>query len=153
LSNPFTPPILTKLYNGRQAIDIAMLTLVIGREAGNQPKEAMLGMGWSVRNRVTHPGWWGRDWESVIEAKWQYSSIVGLQTDPNLRKYPNLNFAPWEDALAVAETVYAGEGVDPTGGAVDYYDKSLDANPPAWATDGSLVHACDLGSFHFFKSA
>lgn len=140
-------------YLGRQAIDVAMLTLVIGREAGNQPKDAMLGVGWSVRNRVLKPGWWGKDWVSCIEAKWQYSSISGLSTDPNLRKYPNLAFAPWPEALAAAEAVYAGAGPDPTGGAVDYYDKSLDSNPPSWATDGSLVHACDLGSFHFFKMA
>jgi N-acetylmuramoyl-L-alanine amidase len=144
------PPIL---YNARQAIDLAMLTMVLGREAGNQTEDAIRGVAWSIKNRVLHPGWWGKDWESVIEAKWQYSSVMGPKTDPNLQKYPNLNFEPWPMCLAIAEEVYNGKSVDPTGGAVDYYDRSLDKDPPAWSTDSSLVHCCDIGAFHFFKLA
>jgi N-acetylmuramoyl-L-alanine amidase len=141
------------LYNARQAIDLAMLTLVLGREAGNQTEDAIRGVAWSIKNRVAHPGWWGKDWESVIEKKWAYSSIAGPQSDPNLEKYPNLNFAPWPTCLAIAEEVYSGTGTDPTGGAVNYFDRSLDKDPPAWSTDGSLVHSCDIDAFHFFKPA
>jgi len=140
-------------YDARQAIDLCMLTMVLGREAGNQTQPAIRGVAWSIRNRVQRPGWWGKDWAGVIEAKWQYSSIEGPQSDPNLRKYPNLNFEPWPTCLTIAEEVYAGLGVDPTDGAVSYFDKSLDNDPPAWAKDGSLVHCCDIDAFHFYKMA
>ena len=131
-----------------------MLCLVLGREAGNQPRAGIEAVGCSVRNRVKAAlARWGRDWESVIEAKWQYSSVEGAQTDPNLRKYPNLNFAPWPLCLDVAEAVYSGDLADPTAGAHSYFDKSLDANPPAWANDGEYLHTCDIADFHFYRLA
>jgi hypothetical protein len=142
-----------KLYNARQAVDLVMLVQVLGREAGNQAEDAIRGVAWSIKNRVLHPSWWGTDWESVIEKKWQYSSIAGPGNDPNLQKYPNLNFAPWPTCLAIAEEVYNGLSADPTGGAVDYFDKSMDNDPPAWSKDASVVHSCDIGAFHFFKLA
>jgi hypothetical protein len=145
---------IPRLYNGRQAIDLAMFCLLLGREAGNQSRQAIEAVGCSVRNRVRAAlPRWGRDWESVIEKAWQYSSIVGPKADPNLQKYPNLNFAPWPLCLDVAETVYHGDLADPTAGAHSYFDSSLDANPPAWSTDGEYVHSADIGSFHFFRLA
>lgn len=143
-----------RTYNARQAIDLAMLTLLIGREAGNQNDNAMIAVAWSVKNRVLRPGFWswGNDWESVIEAKWQYSSIVGSADDPNLHKYPNLAVEPWERCLTVAELVYNGDTPDPTEGATHYFDKSLDHNPPAWAHSGLLVKTVDIGDFHFYRA-
>jgi hypothetical protein len=95
-------------------------------------------------------------------ARCSIAAVIGFTREPasavraakaTLQMPHTLVFPPWEDALADAETVYAGDRLDPTCGAVDYFDKSLDAHPPAWATDGSLVHACDLGGFHFYKLA
>jgi hypothetical protein len=138
-----------------------MFTMLIGREAGNQKDDAMLCMAWSVKNRVLRPGFWnwGRDWEGVIEAKWQYSSIEGLQSDPNLLKYPNLNVEPWERCLNIAVIVYDGLANDPTDGSTHYHDISLDPDPakgrpdkrPIWAKNGRTVHVMDCGSFHFFR--
>lgn len=143
-----------RLYNARQAIDLTMLCLVLGREAGNQPRPAVEAVACSIRNRVkaSLPRW-GRDWESVIQARWQYSSISGPKADPNLQKYPNLSFAPWPLCLDVAEVCYSGELADPTGGAHSYFDKSLDADPPVWSTDGEYIHTMDIGDFRFFKLA
>ena len=105
-----------------------------------------------MRNRVTQR-FRGNDWETVIEAKWQYTSIEGPQTDPNLRKYPNLAVEPWELCIECAELVYNGICADPTDGAVMYFDKSLDYNPPVWANDGEFVKTVDVGAFHFFRKA
>jgi hypothetical protein len=156
-------PTIPRLYNARQAIDLYMLTLLLGREAGNQKDDAILAVAWSVKNRVLRPGFWnwGRDWEGVIEARWQYSSIEGPSNDPNLEKYPNLNIEPWERCLAIAEIVYNGMGTDPTRGATHYFDRSLDPDPangkpdrrPKWAKDVSMVDCCDIGAFHFYRPA
>ena len=143
-----------KLYNARQAVDVVMLCLVLGREAGNQIRPGVEAVACSIRNRVTAGlARWGRDWEGVIEKRWQYSSVNGPAADPNLLKYPNLSFAPWPLCLEVAEACYAGELADPTDGAHSYFDRSLDGNPPTWATDGEYVHTADIGDFHFFKLA
>jgi len=138
-----------------------MLTLVLGREAGNQRDGAVLAVGKSIDNRVKCR-WRGKiGWEAIIEDRWQYSSIEGPKSDPNLLKYPNLTFEPWERCLAIAELVYNGVGLDPTFGATHYYDRSLDPDPtrngldrrPVWAMDGSMSHTADIEAFHFFKSA
>jgi hypothetical protein len=148
-----------KLYNARQAIDLCMLTLVLGREAGNQRDSAILAVGKSIDNRVKCR-WRGKiGWEAIIEERWQFSSISGPQSDPNLLKYPNLAVEPWERCLAIAELVYNGIGLDPTFGATHYYDRSLDPDPatnradrrPAWAFDGSMAKTADIEAFHFFK--
>src|SRR5271167_3914005 len=148
------------LFNPREAIDLGMLTLVVGREAGNQTIEAMLAVAWSIKNRVLlNSIRWGGDWESVIERKWQYSSMVGPAADPNLQKYPSLagdspTSLMWNRALDAATQVYTGDlAVDPSKGAHSYFDKSLDAKPPMWATDGEFDHVADVGSFHFYKLA
>ncbi len=139
-----------KLYTATQAIELAMLHLVVGREALNQPPLTMMGVAKSIANRVGHPSWWGQSWLQVIEKKWQYTSMTG-PNDPNLLKYPVMSIEAWQIALQVAEAAYNGVGTDPTNGATDYYDRSLDANPPKWATDGSHICTVSLGAIHFFK--
>ena len=147
-------------YNARQAIDLCMLTLVLGREAGNQQDSTIAAVGKSIANRVKcrYRGMVG--WEAVIEERWQYSSIEGPQSDPNLLKYPNLAFEPWERCLAISESVYNSIDLeDPTFGATHYYDRSLDPDPtankpdrrPAWATDGSMIKTADIEAFHFYR--
>jgi hypothetical protein len=161
MSTPTIPPIEgpaslrfpgPRMYNGRQSIDLCMLVTVLGREAGNQPRAAIEAVGCSIRNRVKAAlARWGRDWEEVIEKRWQYSSMNGPANDPNLLKYPNLKYDPWPLCLEVAETVYSGDLADPTGGAHSYFDKSLDADPPQWSIDGEYVKTYDVGAFHFFR--
>jgi hypothetical protein len=149
-------PSLPRLYNARQAIDLGNLTLLIGREAGNQKDDAMLAVAWSVKNRVLRPGFWGwgRDWASVIEHKWSYSSINGSQDDPNLLKDIDLNVEPWERCLAIAELVYnPGLSNDPTRGSTHYFDRSLDRKPPYWVTNGKMIYTIDCGDFHFYRPA
>jgi hypothetical protein len=146
-----SPP---RMYTPRQSVELAMLTLVLGREAGNQEDPAMIGVACSIRNRVRAAlNRWGKDWESVIEHAWQYSSVEGPKADPNLQKYPNMNFAPWPKCLYIAELVYSDTVADTTQGAQSYFDKSLDGNPPTWSTDGEFTHTCDIGAFHFFRLA
>lgn len=138
-------------YNTNQALDIALLVTVIKREARGESYEAMVAVGWSIKNRVVNPRWWGHDWYSVITKPEQYTSIVppAKDNDPNLRVYPNA-----DDTLCIeaAEAVYLETVPDPTNGATHYFDRSMDDNPPYWATDGSSEHTCDIGDLHFWKA-
>lgn len=137
-------------YNASQSIELAMLLMVVGREALNQSPLTMMGVAKSIANRVGHPSWWGQSWLQVIEHKWAYSSMTA-PGDPNLVKYPVMTDKAWQIALQCAESAYWGVGTDPTNGATDYFDRSLDAHPPGWATDGSHICTVSLGAIHFWK--
>ena len=133
----------------REAYQFGLLPLVIWREARNQPLEAMIGVAWTIRNRVNKPGWWGSDWPSVILRKWQFSSFNW--NDPNYQKFPIGNEPEWELCLRAAADVFTNSVSDLTEGATHYYDKSLDATPPNWAVDGSMVRTVSIGAFRFFR--
>lgn len=126
-----------------------MLALLLWREARNQSDGAIAAVACSVRNRVARPSWWGHDWVSVILAGKQYSSFN--QSDPNATKFPPSADNVFPRCLQIAQAVHSGELADTVSGAQSYFDKSMDANPPGWATDGSMTHVCDVGDFHFYR--
>jgi len=130
--------------------EVGLLALVIWREARG---EALLttkqAVAWSIRNRVLRPGWWGKDWESVILMPFQYSSFN--RNDPNSTKFP-IPGPVWDDCLTAAGQVYTADIPDLTLGADSYFDMSLDTHPPDWATDGSKEHTGDWGRLHFYRT-
>jgi N-acetylmuramoyl-L-alanine amidase len=143
---------LTNAEQQGQFYDLFLMALCVWREARGEPMEAKRAVGWVIRNRADKPGWWGGpSIASVVLHPYQFSSFN--HNDPNSTKMPAPQDPSWIASLMAAQEAFAKSTSDPTGGAVDYYDKSMDSNPPPWATDGALVHACDLGSFHFFKAA
>ncbi len=131
--------------------DIVLLALCTWREAQNQPRVARIGQAWSVRNRVDRPGFWdwGTSYSSVILKPWQYSSFN--HGDPNATKMPLGTDPAWQACLSIAQDAYQGISADPTYGCTHYYDSSLDATPPEWATNGKMEHVIDLGAFRFFR--
>ena len=134
--------------------DIALLALVLWREARGEvllvTKQAVA---WSIRNRVNHPGWWGRSWWTVILMPFQYSSFN--HNDPNATKWPMETDESWLECVAVAADIGSDTPSisDPTNGATSYFDMSMDINPPKWATDGSNEKICDYGRIHFYRLA
>lgn len=131
--------------------DQDLLSLVIWRESRGESHDGKLAVGFSIRNRVQHPRWWGRDYRSVILDPYQYSSFNF--SDPNSRKFPGPQDEPsYSDCEAAATAVLAG-AADTTNGAVSYFDKSLDKHPPSWASSPQFQKACDIGDFHFYKLA
>ena len=129
--------------------DKALLALTLWREARGEIVDAKKAVGCCIRNRVRNPRWWGTDYSSVMTKRWQFSSLTAAG-DPNLIQWPNPIDTAWQACMQIADDVYNDVLVDTTNGATSYYDKSLDGNPPTWATDGSLAHKCDIGNFHFF---
>src|SRR3954466_6844553 len=124
-----------------------LLALCLWREARNQQEDAIRAVAWSIRNRVSHPTWWGKSWVDVITHPFQYSSFN--KGDPNATKFPTSLDLKMPLCVAIAWEVFDAKEGDPTGGAVSYFDKSLDSNPPNWAA--SATHTCDIGDFRFFR--
>lgn len=137
-------------YDRQQAIEMGMLTLLIGREALNQSYAAMLGVGWSVRNRVLRPRYWGTDWLSVIAHKFAYQSMT-CPGDVNLVKYPALDQKAWQTVAQAAEFAYIGTAQDPVSGATHYHSEM--AEPPTWAKAPDTIFIIQIDSLKFFKAA
>ena len=136
---------------GSEMYDLVLLALCCWREAQNQPRAAQLGQAWSVRNRVDRPGFWdwGDSYSTCILKKWQYSSFNA--GDVNATKMPEDIDPSWQQCLAIAQDVFQGISADPTSGSTHYYDRSLDATPPEWATNGKMEHVINLGAFRFYR--
>jgi N-acetylmuramoyl-L-alanine amidase len=128
-----------------------LLALCIWREARGEMVPTKTAVAWSIRNRVEQPRWWGTSYWSVILKPWQFSCFN--ENDPNATLWPTETDPSWLDSLAVANAVIVNPPLspDPTGGAVSYFDVSLDNDPPSWATDGSMVKSFDSGRLHFYK--
>ena len=130
-----------------------LLVLCVWREARGEGPDAMLGVAWSIRNRVLRPGWWGHSWMSVILMPLQYSSFN--HNDPNATKWPSEESPTFTDCLIAANKVYTFDlqqaplVPDPTGGATHYFDASLDHNPPTWAKE--MTKTCEIGRLRFYK--
>lgn len=128
-----------------KAYQLTLLALVIWREARGSGAQAMTAVGCSIRNRVTRPTWWGKDYISVITKKWQYSSIAA-PGDPQLITYPQPGDAAFEQALQIAEWVISGTANNPFPGADSYYDDSIP--PPKWATKDTFIGKLGRLNFH-----
>jgi N-acetylmuramoyl-L-alanine amidase len=126
--------------------DIFMLALAIYREARGQDLAGKIAVGCVIRNRVQHPAWYGRNWFDVITKPYQFSSFN--LNDRNSVVFGSAADAAWQESVAAALFVMGG-APDPTGGATFYFDKTLDNNPPKWAS--SYVHTMDIGAFRFYK--
>lgn len=143
--------------NPSQMYDFILLSLCVWREARGEPLSTKQAVAWTIRNRVLNPGWWGSGWVGVILHPYQFSSFNA--NDPNATKLPLTSDLSWQDCQATAQGVYSPDpGTQPSLpdnslGATFYYDKSLDNNPPAWSTDGSMIKTVDIGHLHFYKRA
>jgi N-acetylmuramoyl-L-alanine amidase len=128
-----------------KAYQLTLLALVIWREARGAGTQAMTAVGCSIRNRVTRPAWWGKDYIAVITKKWQYSSIAA-PADPQLIKYPQTGDLQFDQALLIAEWVLNGTVANPMPGADSYFDDSI--KPPKWATPETFVGKIGRISFY-----
>lgn len=132
---------------------LILLAICIWRESRGELYTTKVAVAWSIRNRMTNPGWWGHSWAGVILMPWQYSSFN--HNDPNATKWPLNSDPSWTDSLDVASKVFPETPLvaDPTHGATSYFDNSLDTDPPKWSFDGSNVKTVDYGRLHFYKLA
>jgi spore germination cell wall hydrolase CwlJ-like protein len=146
---------MTTKYTRETAWELALLALVVWREASNQGFDGMLAVAWSIRNRVLKPGktWWGDDWEEVILKRWQYTSME--RSDPNATRVPGdpAKDPSWADALRAAELAYLGDAVDPTEGATHYYNPIAVRDTPAWVTAAGTRFVKQIGLHRFYVAS
>jgi N-acetylmuramoyl-L-alanine amidase len=127
--------------------DISLLALCVWREASDQPVAIKQIIACTIRNRVNKPGWWGRDWTSVICKRLQYSSMTAAG-DPNLIRWPLPTDSSWQASMQVAQDCHDGTIIDQSGGATNYYDISM-PEPPAWAE--GMTYITTVGAFRLYK--
>lgn len=116
-------------------------------EARGEAFQAAVGQAWVVKNRADHPGWWGRDIESVCLKAAQFSCWdLG---DPNRsviisaqRRDP-----AYQRALGIVLLVNTRDLPDPTMGATHYHDTSI-GKPLSW---GDLEETVQLGRLVFYR--
>jgi hypothetical protein len=128
--------LLTRLLLG----EIASVPLE-GRPATVLERAAV---GLVVRNRATHPGWWGKDWKGVILKDKQFSCFNA--GDPNLRRL--LDFPNFYSVRVVEECRWLAAGivtgawdVDITHGANHYLTHACFKGVPDthWAKDKRAI--------------
>ncbi|MFH1741390.1 MAG: cell wall hydrolase [bacterium] len=131
----------------KDSANIIFLALTIWREASGETVGVKEGVGCVIRNRVTHPGWWGKTWMEVVFKKWQFSAMTA-PGDPNLTRWPKEKAQDWIDCLEVAEDVYRNLTLDPTGGATYYHDQSI-TKPETWGE--SIQPTVKIGKIQFYR--
>lgn len=128
--------------------DVQLLALCCWREARGESDDAKIAQCWSVCNRVGNPGWWGHDWKTVILKPWQYSSFNA--NDPNSVEWPDDHDPSWIQCQQIAEAVYLDRLSDPTSGATNYYDISIEW-PKAWGNESEWENTLNVGRLRFWK--
>jgi N-acetylmuramoyl-L-alanine amidase len=127
--------------------EIAILALVVWREARGEGELGMRAVAWSIRNRVEHPAWWGTDYGSVIAKREQYSSMTHAG-DQQLSRFPAGDDASFAQALEIAYALIHDEPmVNPVPTADSFYDTSISA--PNWATPDCYVGT--VGRIRFYN--
>lgn len=149
------PSVYDPTWNGdfNDDSDVMILSRAIFGEARNlqSPDKLRVAVGWTIKNRVNNPSWWGNSYHSAITKPRQYSAFN--QGDPNrkyvespLHKGNETDRKSWQNCYKIAEQVITGEIEDPTSGATHYYDQSI--SPPDWASPGNFVIKISTVFFH-----
>jgi len=132
--------------------DLALLELLIWREARGEPTDGKRAVAHVVKNRSLAPSWWNAhtvgNLKAVVLQKWQFSSF-NLH-DPNSDKWPQDDDPSFAECCAIATSVINGADPDNTAGATSYFDTSIEF-PSAWGPEEDWEETLDVGHLRFFK--
>lgn len=133
----------------------AVLALVIWREARGEGEDGMRAVGHVIRNRVT-ASHLPDQWEDIIEAKWQFSSITA-PGDSQLVVWPRQPDPRFDTAMSVAAKMLEEPctDFDLTNGA--HFYANLACVPPSssfWKTianNPDHPQTAKIGNHTFFR--
>jgi N-acetylmuramoyl-L-alanine amidase len=131
-----------------QFSDLDFIARTVWGEARSQKPDGWAAVTWVIKNRVDHPGWWGRSIRDVCTKPNQFS--CWNFGDPNRDKMIALDS---HDTLLsqirlVAQEVFAGRIPDPTCGAAFYHTRAVN---PTW--DNAMTMTAEIGDHFFYKEA
>ena len=131
----------------------AALALVVWREARGEGRDGMRAVAHVIRNRV-EAAHLPDQWDNVIEAKWQFSSLTA-PGDSQLVIWPRSPDPAFDEAMEIAELIFAGNDFDLTNGA--HFYANLDLVPEGssfWAIANDTMNhpqTAKIGHHTFFK--
>lgn len=124
--------------------------LILGEMEGQQ-REAKLGAGFTVVNRLKKSrSNWGLSLKEIILKESQYdafrnSKTVGKVKDP----LSHVSKAEWESCYEIAGIVLSEKEIDPTKGATHFYSTATNTGFPWWATED--VYRVKIGITYFYE--
>jgi spore germination cell wall hydrolase CwlJ-like protein len=134
-----------KIYPGYEKwSDIELLTGLLIGECDNQPEEGKIAVALTVKTRVNHPMWWGRNWREVILASKQFSCWEDHNATRIKQAY-SLKGDDWKVCLRVAQDVYDGNILDTMGKPTHYHKTKIH---PDWAS--LLIRLKIIGDHIFY---
>lgn len=140
------------MLTAEESYEFGLLVLCVYREARSESLDAQHAVAWTIKNRVTKGGWFGKSWSGVILKPLQFSSFNGPDknghVDANALTFPIPETDPaFGSCLLASKHVYEGTQFDPTAGATHYHDKSIPT--PAWAE--SMTRTLEVGKLVFYR--
>jgi spore germination cell wall hydrolase CwlJ-like protein len=135
--------------------ELNLATGVIYAEAEDQPLDGKFAVACVIRNRVLNPGWWGKDWRSVLLKPLQFSCLNHDNPTGRARvekacwPFKMHHDVNWRECRMVAFGMLNDCFGDFTGGANHYYNPSIVKRHPVWAIN--RTPSCKVGDHWFFK--
>ncbi|MBI3443742.1 cell wall hydrolase [Candidatus Woesebacteria bacterium] len=133
--------------------DILLARLIFG-EAENQPRDAKIGVGFTVINRVKKQrSNWGLTNREVILKEGQYNAL--WDPDRRIKVRDPLNNADeatrqaWQESYEVAKGTLNNSLTDTTSGATHFHSYTQQKDFPSWATEKNFK--VKLGNIYFYE--
>ena len=128
---------------------ILLARLILGEMEG-QAKEAKLGAGFTVLNRLQKQKTnWGLTLPEIILKPYQYDAFVNPNTVNKVRDpLNNVTREEWQSCYKIALQVLSGNSTDPTFGATHFLSSYSGTDFPNWATNDKLT--IKIGTTYFY---
>lgn len=134
--------------------DEILLTRLILGEAENQPKDAKIGVGFTVLNRLKkkNPNW-GYSIREIILRDYQYDGMWNENTYQKVRDpfkdTSEKRRKEWQECYEIAVSILSGNLSDTADGATNFHSFQIPKDFPVWATKETFK--IKLGNIYFYE--
>lgn len=134
--------------------DVLLLARLIFGEAENQPKDAKIGVGFTVLNRLKKErSHWGYSLREVILKEYQYDGLWNKNTYDKVRDplgaAGEKRKQEWRESYEVAGAILSHKVTDTTFGSTNFHSYADVKEFPDWATDKD--YRAKLGEIYFYE--
>lgn len=149
------------LLSNNDDTETMILARLIFGEARNQSKEAMIGIAWSVKNRLlAKRKYFGFGYHEIIQKNdgryYQFSAFIpgDLNYELLIDPFKNNNQTEtqaWFQAYDVAVDIINGKTEDPTGCATYFHSKDFSPKKFIEETVPGAIYLTTIGAFLFYQ--